>query len=345
MAFGRSQVHGVPSGLTVKQYGPRIERRKPTWEQTEPWIEMAKGTKGYRRIVPSLTALVEFEAVARLGSFTQAASELGVTQAAVSRQVRFLEETLGVRLFHRLHRSIALTSEGEALYVVVAESMQKIAGVFDRLSIGAEQQELVLGSTAPFAQLRLLPRLPNLKKLDPPLQLRLTTQMFTADLRHVEVDMAVRYGDGSWGDGTSALLFDEEVFPVCSPGFLEEYGMPGTLEALAALPLVESDSTYEGWMGWEAWFRSVGYRPPKLNFVLRSSLYTDAVQAAKYGQGVALGWSRLVHDQLARGELVRLMTASCKPRDAYYVVVPHGRTITPAVTRLIDWLREEEPLR
>ena len=184
--------------------------------------------------MPSLTALVEFEAVARLGSFTQAASELGVTQAAVSRQVRFLEETLGVRLFHRLHRSIALTSEGEALYVVVAESMQKIAGVFDRLSIGAEQQELVLGSTAPFAQLRLLPRLPNLKKLDPPLQLRLTTQMFTADLRHVEVDMAVRYGDGSWGDGTSALLFDEEVFPVCSPGFLEEYGMPGTLEALAA---------------------------------------------------------------------------------------------------------------
>ncbi len=302
---------------------------------------MTKATKGYRRIVPSLTALVEFEAVARLGSFTRAAIELGVTQAAVSRQVRFLEEALGVRLFHRLHRAIALTAEGEALYVVVAESMQKIAGVFDRLSIGAEQQELVMATTAPFAQLRLLPRLPNLKHLDPPLQLRLSTQMFTADLRHVEVDVAVRYGDGNWGDGTSTLLFDEEVFPVCSPGFREENDVPDSLDALAALPLIESDSTYEGWMGWEAWFRSSGHRPSKLNFVLRSSLYTDAVQAARYGQGVALGWGRLVHDLVTSGELVRLMDVSCKPPDAYYVIVPHGRTITPAITRLIDWLREE----
>lgn len=302
---------------------------------------MTKATKGYRRIVPSLTALVEFEAVARLSSFTRAAIELGVTQAAVSRQVRFLEEALGVRLFHRLHRAIALTAEGEALYVVVAESMQKIAGVFDRLSIGAEQQELVMATTAPFAQLRLLPRLPNLKHLDPPLQLRLSTQMFTADLRHVEVDVAVRYGDGNWGDGTSTLLFDEEVFPVCSPGFCEEQDVPDSLDALAALPLIESDSTYEGWMGWEAWFRSSGHRPSKLNFVLRSSLYTDAVQAARYGQGVALGWGRLVHDLLTSGELVRLMDVSCKPPDAYYVIVPHGRTMTPAITRLIDWLREE----
>ncbi|MGN6652716.1 LysR substrate-binding domain-containing protein [Trinickia sp.] len=305
---------------------------------------MTKATKGYRRIVPSLTALVEFEAVARLGSFTRAATELGVTQAAVSRQVRFLEEVLGVRLFHRLHRSIALTSEGEALYVVVAESMQKIAGVFDRLSIGAEQQELVLASTAPFAQLRLLPRLPNLKHLDPPLQLRLTTQMFTADLRHVEVDVAVRYGDGNWGDGTATLLFDEEVFPVCSPAFLEENGTAESLEALAALPLIESDSTYEGWMGWDAWFRSAGHRPGKLNYVLRSSLYTDAVQAAKYGQGVALGWHRLVRDMLERGELVRLTPVSCKPPEAYYVIVPHGRTMTPAVARLIEWLREDTPI-
>ena len=308
-------------------------------------MRTTKGTKGYRRIVPSLTALVEFEAVARLSSFTNAASELGVTQAAVSRQVRFLEETLGVRLFHRLHRSIALTKEGEALYLVVAESMQKIAGVFDRLSTGAEQQELVLASTAPFAQFRLMPRLPNLKRLDPPLQLRLTTQMFTADLRHVEVDVAVRYGDGKWGDGTSTLLFDEEVFPVCSPAFLEENKTPESLQDLGMLPLIESDSTYEGWMGWEGWFRSVGHRPAKLNYVLRCSLYTDAVQAARYGQGVALGWSRMVHDLLATGELVRLTDASCKPSDAYFVIVPHGRSITPVVTRLIDWLREDVAIR
>jgi DNA-binding transcriptional LysR family regulator len=208
-------------------------------------MKTTKATKGYRRIVPSLTALVEFEAVARLGSFTYAASELGVTQSAVSRQVRFLEDTLGVQLFHRLHRSIDLTSEGEALYVVVAESMQKIAGVFDRLVTGTEQRELVLASTAAFSQFRLLPRLAKLKKLDPPLQLRLSTDMFTADLRHVEVDVAVRYGDGNWPDGTSTLLFDVEVFPVCSREFLEEYGTPHSLDDLAKMALVESDATSE----------------------------------------------------------------------------------------------------
>ncbi|WP_227746798.1 LysR substrate-binding domain-containing protein [Paraburkholderia franconis] len=288
-----------------------------------------------------MTALVEFEAVARLSSFTNAAAELGVSQAAVSRQVRFLEETLGVKLFHRLHRSISLTVEGESLYLVVAESMQKIAGVFDRLSTGIEQQELVLASTAAFSQLRLLPRLANLKKLQPRLKLRLTTQMFTADLRHNEVDVAVRFGDGTWGDGSSTLLFDEEVFPVCSPRWLRENAAPQSLDALAQLPLVESDSTSEGWMGWDEWFTSVGHRPAKLNYALRCSIYTDAVQAARYGQGIALGWGRLVHDLLVSGELVRLETGTCKMRDGYYIVVPHGRSITSSITGLIEWLNED----
>src|ERR1044072_6161865 len=154
------------------------------------------GAKGYRRLIPSLTALVQFEAAARLGSFTTAAGELGVTQAAVSHQVRFLEETLGVRLLHRLHRAIKLTHEGEALYAVVAESMQKIAGVYDRLSTGATDEELILATTAAFSHFRLMPRLSKLKSLSPNLNLRLTTQMFTSDLRHNDVDVAVRYGNG-----------------------------------------------------------------------------------------------------------------------------------------------------
>jgi DNA-binding transcriptional LysR family regulator len=135
------------------------------------------------------------------------------------------------------------------------------------------------------------------------------------------------------------------VFPVCSPAFLEEYARPETPEALSRLPLIESDSTYEGWMNWEEWFRSTGFRPARLDYVLRCSLYTDAVQAARYGQGVALGWGRLVQDQIARGELVRLTDMTSKQKDAYYVVVPHGRSITPAINQLIDWLRGEAAYR
>ncbi|BDC43100.1 LysR substrate-binding domain-containing protein [Paraburkholderia terrae] len=299
------------------------------------------GTKGYRRLIPSMTALVEFESVARLSSFTIAANELGVTQAAVSRQVKFLEDTLGVRLFHRLHRSIELTDEGEALYLVVAESMQKIAGVFDRLSSGPVQQELVLAATSAFSHFRLLPRLASLKKAQPNLQLRLSTQMFTADLRHKEIDVAVRFGNGRWSDGTATLLFDEEVFPVCSPKWVESRGVPQTLQDVANAALIESDSTSEGWMGWEAWFDAVGLQPLRLNFALRCSLYTDAIQAARYGEGIALGWGRLVHDLVETGELVRLPVASFKPNDAYFIVVPHGRTITAATDGLIDWLRQD----
>src|SRR5262249_6097163 len=114
-----------------------------------------------------------------------------------------------------------------------------------------------------------------------------------------------------------------------------------SLQAIANAPLVESDSTSEGWMGWDAWLQAVGFKPVRLNFALRCSLYTDAIRAACYGQGIALGWKRLVHDLIDSGELVRLPVASLNVSDAYYVVVPHGRTHTPAIDGFIDWLRQD----
>lgn len=295
--------------------------------------------KGYRRLIPSMTAIIEFEAVARLSSFTIAADELGVTQAAVSRQIRELEESLGVRLFHRLHRSIKLTAEGELLYRTVSSSLQRIAGVFDRLGRGTESRELIVTTTAAFSQFRLLPRIGILRQLLPNVNLRLTTQMFTSDLRHEDIDLAVRYGRGKWRDGTAELLFEEEVFPVCSPKWLESHAEPRTLAELSAAALIDYDPTSEGWMAWDEWLRAVGATPWKLHFALRCSLYTDAIQAVLHGQGVTLGWARLLESQLQSGELVRLTTASVKVNDAYFVVVPHGRAITPAMQTVIDWLR------
>jgi DNA-binding transcriptional LysR family regulator len=301
---------------------------------------VSNGAKGYRRLIPSLTALVEFEAVARLRSFTNAANELGVTQAAVSRQIRLLEELLGVRLLDRLHRNLTLTKEGQALFAVVSESMGKIAGVFDRLSTGIGDEELVLAATAAFSHFRLMPSIGKLQRLQPNLRVRLTTTMFTADLRHNETDAVVRFGNGTWNDGTSYLLFEEEVFPVCSPRWIEENGKPASLDELANCSLIADDPTSEGWLTWEQWFRAVGGKPVKLKYGLRTCLYPDAVQAARDGQGVTLGWARLLHDHLASGDLVRLTDASLPLRDAYYVVVPHGRSITPTVQALIELLRE-----
>lgn len=316
------------------------ERREVPNQSNQAMRSVTEGAKGYRRLIPSLTALVEFEAVARLNSFTLAANELGVTPAAVSRQIRFLEETLGVSVFHRLHRSIKLTSEGESLYLVVAESMQRIAGVFDRLADGSEERELVLATTAAFSHFRILPKLLELKRIQPQLKLRLATQMFTADLRHNEIDIAVRFGNGTWHDGTSSFLFDEEVFPVCSPDWLRANGSPQSLADLTKAQLIDSDSTSEGWMDWETWFQAAGLQPPRLHYALRCSLYTDAIQAALRWQGVALGWHRLVTELLGTGELVRMTEVTVKAGDAYYVVIPNGRPITPTTRNVIDWLRD-----
>ena len=297
-------------------------------------------SKGYRRIIPSMTALLEFEAVARLSSFTLAAQELGVTQAAVSKQVKQLEETLGAQLFQRLHRGIRLTSEGQALFVVISDSLQKIASVFDRLSEGEGEQELVLSTTATFSQLRVMPRLATLRSALPHVRLRLATQMFTGDLRNHDVDLLVRYGNGRWEDGNALQLFEEEIFPVCSPAWLARNSAPDSLQALYTADLLDADATTEGWMTWPTWFRELGENPPKLRYSLRCHLYTDTIQAALHGHGVALGWGRMIDHLLASGELVRLTDRLVRPREAYYLVVPHGRSITPTVLGLVEWLRD-----
>ncbi|MFJ3483106.1 LysR substrate-binding domain-containing protein [Pseudomonas sp. NPDC090202] len=306
---------------------------------TPPAQDSRKRIKGYRRLISSMTALLQFEAVARLGSFTLAAQELGLTQAAVSKQVKFLEETLDSKLFHRLHRAIRLTHEGYALYAVVSDSMQRMAGVFDDICEGLDEQELVLASTSAFSQLRIMPRLSALRLSQPQLHLRLITQMLTPDLRRDDIDLAVRYGNGKWDDGSSIFLFDEEVFPVCSPAWLQSHAVPQAVEDFSAIELIDSDATLEGWMTWNGWFKALGNVQPKLKYSLRCSSYGDTIQAALQGHGVALGWSRLLEPMLVSGQLIRLGHFVVKPADAYYVVVPSGRTPTALTAALVEWLR------
>ncbi|MDR9752445.1 LysR substrate-binding domain-containing protein [Pseudomonas sp. SZMC_28357] len=303
--------------------------------------ETSKKVKGYRRLIPSMTALMEFEAVARLSSFTLAAQELGVSQAAVSKQVKYLENTLGTRLFHRLHRAIKLTSDGYVLYSVVAESMQRMAGVFDKIREGIPEQELVLACTAAFSHLRILPRLATLRLSQPALHLRLVTQIVNPEVSRQDIDIAIRYGHGKWDDGTAIFLFDEEVFPVCSPAWLSTHAAPMAVDDFLHIDLIDSDSTLEGWMTWHSWFNELGESRPKMNYSLRCSSYNDTVQAAIKGHGIALGWSRLIGPLLQSGELVRVSPYAVLPKDAYYLIVPTGREVTPLVQHLVSWLQDE----
>lgn len=289
----------------------------------------------------SMTALIEFEAAARLQSFTEAGAELGVTQAAVSRQVHLLEETLGVSLFVRLHRGIRLTTAGEFLYKEVSGSLKRMATAYDHISTGSQPADVVLSTTSAFAHFRVLPRLSTLTQASPQLKLRLTTETYLADLRKDQIDLAVRYGNGTWRDGISTLLFDEEVFPVCSPALLESGKAPSAVECLSNVPLITYDSPSEGWISWEDWFTAVGVRPSKISYGIHCSFYIDAIRAAMHGHGAVLGWKRLLHDLLETQELVRVTREAFKTRDAYFVVVPNGRQLTPNLECLIRWLRAD----
>ncbi|WP_223569906.1 LysR substrate-binding domain-containing protein [Pseudomonas sp. BF-R-26] len=302
--------------------------------------ETRKKAEDYPWLTPSMTGIMEFEAVARLNSFTKAAEELEMSQSAVSQQVNYLEESLGTPLFHRLNNTIKLSSEGHELYSVVTESMQRMAKVFDKISEDNPQQELSLACTTAFSQLRILPRLVALRLLQPTLHLRLITHILNPDVSRQDVDIAIRFGNGKWNDGTAIFLFDEEVFPVCSPSWLGTHAAPMCVDDFLHIDLIDSDTTFEGWMTWNTWFKELGESRPKMSCSLRCSSYNDTVQAALKGYGIALGWNRLLGPLLLSGNLVRITPYAVKPKDAYYLIVQNGREITPLVQSLVDWLRE-----
>ncbi|MFJ4348405.1 LysR substrate-binding domain-containing protein [Pseudomonas sp. NPDC089401] len=297
--------------------------------------------KGYRRIIPSMTALLQFESVARLNSFTLAGKELGVSQAAVSKQIKVLEDNVGVQLFQRMHRNIYLTEAGETLFAIISDALQNIASGFDQVVQGSEKEEIVLASTAPVSQFRIMPRINTLVDALPHVRLRLSTQMFSGGLRAPDYDMDIRFGNGHWPDGESILLFEEEVFPVCSPAWLARNPMPSTLEELAKAGLLDADSTSEGWVTWPSWFKELGMPSGRLNINLRSSLYTDVIHGALNGYGIALGWGRMVDHYIDSGALVKLEPFVVRPNESYYLVLPNGHTVTPNVTAIVQWLQSK----
>lgn len=296
----------------------------------------------FRRRLPTLTALTTFEAVARLGSFTKAASELGVTQAAVSRQIRVLEEALGSSLFRRLHRRVELTGKGRALSRSATEAFNLIADTLDDITREDDRQDLAVAASVAVSQFWLLPRVSAFARLHPDINLRIVSQDGASDLRDGGIDLAIRYGSGNWADGQVELLFDDEVFPVCSPDFASEHLAPNALPSdLLALPLITSATPDPSWTGWDEWLAAFSIARPKRSIGLQCSFYTEAIQAAVNGQGVALGWRRLVDDLLKQNRLVRVTQQTLRPRAGYFIVRPATRRGGRSSDLLVDWLKAQ----
>ena len=296
-----------------------------------------------RRSIPSMSALATFEAAARLGSFTQAAAELGVTQAAVSRQIRLLETDLNVALFLRANRRVVLTAQGAALAGTVGQAFTSMAEMIDTIRQPLQRDTVTLGATLAFSHFWILPRLPAFRAAHPGVQLRLLAEDAMGDLRRDRLDVVVRFGRPPFADARSLASHPEEVFPVCSPALLTRHGLSAETADPALLPRIGVDFVHPSWLRWQAWARAVGWGEGMLAAAvdrsqLRFNHYTDAIQAAVNGEGVTLGWATLVAELLADGRLLRLGRHRLETPDRYHILIPAGRDPSPAAAQLVAWL-------
>jgi DNA-binding transcriptional LysR family regulator len=295
--------------------------------------------EGFRRRLPPVTALVVFEAAARRLSFTRAAAELGVTQAAVSRRIHALERALGFDLFRRLHRRVELTERGRTLAELLSQSFERIAQTIATMQAPSAEDELVIGATIAFTQLWLLPRLAEFRRLHPRTRLRLVTQDTPIDLERDLVDVVIRYGEGTWPDGRSLLLCEDDVFPVCSPSYAAGRDLPTTAAGLAEQALLDFEPAHPGWIGWQEWlaaFAAAGHARAGM----RLSSYIDVIHAALAGHGVALGWNLLVGSLLRQGRLRRLTDLRLHTRGGYFVVTSNRQPPKPSAIAFVAWLTD-----
>jgi DNA-binding transcriptional LysR family regulator len=295
--------------------------------------------KTLRRHIPSLTALTAFETAARLSSFTKAATELGVTQAAVSRQIHALEQALSFPLFRREHRKVTLTEKGRILATATRDAFGMIAETVADLRKDGSSQALTISATVAFSHFWLVPRIWDFSRRYPEINLRIVTQDSLPDLHGGDVDLAIRFGTGMWRDLQAETLFEDEVFPVCSPDFAHSAGALAVPGDLVPYPLISNDAEDPMWIGWNEWLSAFSVMVPKRMSGLRCSFYTEAIYAALNGQGIALGWKNLVDDLLRQKRLVRLTDAAITPRGAYFVILPTRQSRNASVDLFLDWLR------
>ena len=285
--------------------------------------------------------MLTFEAVARHLSFTEAAGELGVSQAATSRQVRILEDHLGVRLFHREHRRIRLTQAGEQLYRAVAMAFGHLAETGERLRAGARGKGLTVATSIAFSAFWLMPRIARFHADHPEVELRLVTSDRESEWLSDSVDLAVIFGPGRRPGFAAERLFGDEVIPVCQPSYLAGRAAPMEPAALLDETLLHMDPAYPSWLTWEDWFARLGLGVPRRLQGPRFSTYTIAMQAGRDGRGMVLGWRRLVEPELAAGTLVRVTGARVVPEDAYVLMVPERSRGDARVRAFRDWIVAE----
>jgi DNA-binding transcriptional LysR family regulator len=290
--------------------------------------------------LPPLDLLLAFEAAARHLSFTRAGEERFVTQSAMSRQIRALEDELGIPLFVRQHRALELTPAGQRLLATCSAVLEQLREAVAEVRAPAARETLALTTTPSFAALWLIPRLAHFTAAHPGIDVRLDASYEVRDLRREGFALTVRYGP--IGDTAGEQLFGESIVAVCSPALLRDAERPlKHPRDLARHTLIQLVFTIGGSMPleWESWLRAVNLPGVQPASVLSLNNYNEVVAAALAGQGVALGRRPLIDDLLRQGKLVMPFQRRVKISSRGYFVIAEPRAEQrPAVRAFADWL-------
>lgn len=276
-----------------------------------------------------LNALRAFEVSARHLSFTRAADELNVTQTAISQHVKNLEERMGVPLFRRLPRGLALTDEGLALLPVLAESFGRMGSVLEQFRDGQFREVLTVGAVGTFAVGWLIPRLRDFQQAHPFIDFRLFTNNNRVDLAGEGLDCAIRFGDGAWHGTEAEPLMASPLSAVCSPPIAERLRVPADLAKELLLRSYRADE-------WTRWFAAAGVDCPLVRGVVFDSSLTMA-EAAAQGAGVALLPVNMFARELQGGRLVRPFAVDIET-GGYWLTRLKSRRATAGMRIFREWL-------
>jgi LysR family glycine cleavage system transcriptional activator len=299
---------------------------------------------GSRRL-PSLNALRAFWAAARHGSLVQAAGELHVTAAAVSQQVRLLEDSLGVPLFERTKKGLVLTETGSRILPGIDDAFAQLHDTLALLDAGSEDEGSLTISVAPsFATKWLLPRLSRFMARHPGIEVNVKASADLTDFETDRIDLAIRYGRGGYPGLTAEQFLRDRLFPVCSPALVARHEPGDLAQFLQTVTLLHDDSSdqHKAFPGWKMWLKAAG-----IDDVVdwRKGPHFDhsvlAIEAALAGLGVALAAPSLVGADIDAGRLVRLPGKAMEMEFAYFLVYPPNRASSPKLQAMRQWIFDE----
>ncbi|KIC08820.1 hypothetical protein RA19_18265 [Leisingera sp. ANG-M1] len=292
----------------------------------------------YRNIQRLLPA---FEAAARLESFTLAGEEVGLSQSSVSKQIKELEDRLGQPLFTRSHKSISLTSAGRKLLRAYSFAASHMADTLDDILQEKSRHQIVLSTSTSNAAFLLLPRVAEVRACFPGGEIFVVT----SDPQGIEpsgkVDLALVFGEPDFPGFKSQPLFNDILTPVCTPEYLRENGPIESVQDLLGCELLHMQAQHASWVGWRRWLRHFSQELPKDRQPMGFNNYYHVIQACLAGQGVALGWMRMLGDLTASGQLVAPLAECLETEDHYHLAWPANRPPAFDAAPFKDWLNRQ----